>query len=546
MVVGLAAAVAWRLAEAHRLREPDRIVRSLVRGVDRELADKTLRALSLVAEDGAVRSQGTSADLALLHAERMLARLPSGRVLERAANAAGLVRTAAVVVAVSALGLALANAWSVLEGADVLVARRGVAPFPMTWLRELDVVARPPDYLHDTERRALGASSMMLPYGTAITVRGVPVHLGRHLFLSDGDTEVPFGDDGAGGLVARWSLTKRTSLRVVARFGEVTIPEGDALMLESIPDLAPEVTLEDAPRQVLLLDQSADIPLDYLASDDHGLREVELVLRSGTREDRRVLAHLDGDTRLYRGGQQLRLTDAFIRKSHAPIRVTIEARDNDPLLGPKWGASPPITLIPPEVGEPQARRLAALRKVRDTLVDGLAWRLANEPPSAPPDQRKAFIDTERSMTDADEAMLKATLAESYGGVRVPGRLRATLGGQVEKTRKAVEAELRAPSAATHAHVVQATERFILVLDAVIRGLGVHDTREAARELADVAEDLALGAVDAQRGGDREARVRTVTRMDAATLVLAGGGRSMLASGRWAAIWARSSTRTWRA
>src|SRR6185312_2985005 len=96
--------------------------------------------------------------------------------------------------------------------------------------------------------------------------------------------------------------------------------------------------------------------IKYEAADDHGLREVHLVLRSAGREDRRVLTHLDGETRSDAGGRVLRLVDPFLKKSHAPVEVTVEAKDNDPLSGPKWGASPAITVIPPDVGEPEARR----------------------------------------------------------------------------------------------------------------------------------------------------------------------------------------------
>ena len=43
------------------------------------------------------------------------------------------------------------------------------------------------------------------------------MHPGRRLLLSDGTTEVPFVDDGAGAVVARWPLTVGTTLHVVAR-----------------------------------------------------------------------------------------------------------------------------------------------------------------------------------------------------------------------------------------------------------------------------------------------------------------------------------------
>src|SRR4029078_10897866 len=97
-------------------------------------------------------------------------------------------------------------------------------------------------------------------------------------------------------------------------------------------------------------------------------REVHLVLRSGPREERRVLAKLDGETKSDRGGYVLPAADAFVKKSNAPIEIVVEAKDNDPITGPKWGASAAITLVPPHVGEPEARRIGALKRLRASLV----------------------------------------------------------------------------------------------------------------------------------------------------------------------------------
>lgn len=531
MALSVALAVGWRVFERRRLRDPGRIVRSLARAVDPERADRALRALSLLDPGGGVRGQGTSPELARLHVARTLALLPSERIVERAARIAGVVGIAAVVVGVCVLGVTLANAWSLLEGADVLGARRGVAPVAMRWLDDIEVVARPPDYLHESERHDLALSPLALPYGSMLTLRGVPGHPGRRLLLADDTTEVPFVDDGAGAVVARWPLTQSTTLHVVARFGQVAIREPDALVLQSIPDAAPLVTLEGAPRQVRLLDENEDLAIKYEATDDHGLREVHLVLRSGTREERRVLARLDGETTRSQGGQVLRLRDPFIRKSHAPIEITVEAKDNDPLTGPKWGASPALTLLPPDVGEPEALRLDALRTLRDAMVDTLAWRLGHDPPrpaQADP-TLAAFLAEDKARLEADEGRLQTALQWTYAGVRVAARLGAMLSAQSQKVRAAVTAETRGPSGTTHASAVKATERFVLVLDAIVRGLGLHDTRESAKQLADVADDLALGASQME-GDDRDARSRGSVRMDAAHLVLAGGGRVMLRLG----------------
>jgi hypothetical protein len=528
-IVGSAVvAVGWRALEGRRLRRPDRIVRELAHRVAPERADRAIRALSLIGRDEESRADGTSAELARLHVARAIAQLPSDEILDRATRNAARLGRVALVGLVCVLAIVVARAWSVLEGADVLVARGGRAPVSMHWLDDVDVVARPPDYLRESEQRGLAFVSLGLPYGTLTTVRGVPLHPGRRLLLSDGTIEVPFVEDGAGAVVARWPVTESTSLHVVARFGDVAIAGPEALTVESIPDTPPIVRLEGAPEQVRLIDQGGgDIPIKYEASDDHGLREVRLVLRSGMREERRVLALLDAETKTDRGGYRLKVRDPFLKRSHVPIEVTVEAKDNDPLMGPKWGASPAIVLIPPNVGEPEAMRLDALRRVRDELVDSLAWRLSRAPPDAAAEQN-AFIAEETKRSAEVDTLLTQTLAQAYAGVRVPVRIRATLTAQQQAVGKAVDRETKRFSAATHAEVVRTTERFALVVDAVARGLGLRDSRDSALALADVADDLALGAAQDQHlervSSAPPERGRQL--MDAAAEVLGGGARAM--------------------
>ena len=536
MVASAIAAVAWQLVERRRLRQPSRIVHRLVLAWDRERGERALRALSLVAPDGQVQPVGTSPDLARLHVARAIAQIPSERILEGAARTAARVGLAALAVAVCSLLIVVTRGWSVFEGANVLLARHGQAPVSMRWLDEIEIVVRPPDYLHEGERRGSAMMTSALPYGTQVTVRGIPTHPGRKLLLgaskrgdesaNSGEVpEVAFVDDGAGAVVARWTVTQSVSLRVVARFGDVSIAGSEALAIESIPDARPTVRLTGAPRQIQLLEQGDDdIPVQYKATDDHGLREVHLVLRSGTREERRVLARLDGLTTSDEGGRVLRPRDPFLKKSHAPVQVTVEAKDNDPLTGPKWGASEAIVIVPPAVGEPEARRLEALRTFRDALVDLLAWQLSNDPPAGAP-ERSAFVAEESKRTVEVERLLARTLDGVYGGLRVPTRIRAALSAPERRTRRAVDAETKSPSSATHGETVKATERYVLVTDAIVRGLGLKDARGSARQLADVADDLALGASQARDAAGADAHGAEV-RMDAATQVLAAGGGFM--------------------
>ena len=545
ILIGIAAlGIVVRALERRRWEEPARVIRRLAGTVDPERAERAVRALSLLEreDDG-----GTSRELARLHVARALGALPRERILEGASRVAYGLGIAALLFGVAAGVLALTRFWSILEGADVLVARpllsAAVAPVDMRWFVDLEVVARPPDYLHEDEHELAPYARIAVPRGTLLTVRGTPSHAGRHLALSGrpvragslpaspGErpaetSEVPFVDDGTGRLIARWPVAETVDLRVVARFGDVVIEDPDATRVQSIPDLAPIVTLEGAPRRVVLAQDSGDIPIRYEAIDDHGLREVHLVLRSGTREERRVLAKLDGETHTDRGGHMLRATDSFLKKSHAPILVSVEAKDNDPITGPKWGASPAITVVPPDVGEPESRRLEGLRKLRDAVVDALAWRIAHDPPaaSAPAAERRAFIAEELRRAEENRELLDATLSSSYAGVRVPGRLQAMLRGHMRRVREASNAEVKAATAPNHAALLRATERLTLVIAGIVRGLGQRDSKDASRQLADVADDLALGASQMQRATDRE---RGTARADAAVTVLQGGAHSLL-------------------
>src|SRR5262249_21757721 len=111
----------------------------------------------------------------------------------------------------------------------------------------------------------------------------------------------------------------------------------------------------------------------------HGLREVDLVLRSGGREERRVLEKLDGQARIEQGSQGLDVNDPFLRRVFLPVSVTVEARDNDELEGGRWGASAAITLVAPELGAVESAGYKLVAAARGAVVDLLAWLV--DPPA---------------------------------------------------------------------------------------------------------------------------------------------------------------------
>ncbi len=517
----LASAVVWtRIREGELWRDPSRVIQRVAGSVDRDRAGRAVRALALV-EDPA---DGTSIELARLHADRSLRALPRDRIFDRADRIGSRYLTVTAILGVLAVVVAGARGFSLFEGADVLLATKREAPFPIAWLGDLTTIARPPDYLHDREREVDPSDGIAMPRGTLLTFIGTELHPGRQLLLSDGKNDVPFVDDGRGHVIARWPVEASVTLKVIARFGRVDIREPTATLVASIPDDLPVVTLEDAPRVVRLADvgTSATIPIRYVATDDHGLREVQLVLRSAGREDRRILARLDGETEISRGGHTLRASDPFIKKSHAPVDIRVEAKDNDPITGPKWGASAAITVIPPEAGEPEALRLDALRKLRDAFVDSLAARMDRVFPVATV-RRAALAEADARSVGDDEHVLDVVSRGSYSGVSISGRVLALIRGHLRRVKEALTVEQRSPGSASHDRLVAATERLVLVTDALLRGQAQKDSRAVARGLADVADELVKGAAEMQT---REERERGETRMDGSVIVLAGGARSL--------------------
>ncbi|MEO6600416.1 MAG: DUF4175 domain-containing protein, partial [Polyangiaceae bacterium] len=495
VVLGVAQIFVQRARDRRDFSDVRRTIRRVLIPVDRASGERALRAATL-AERAARDPSVGSLELAQLHFQRQLERAPLAAVEAHAARRASMLRLVA-------LGLVLAAAVSVgrepgrvLEGLDVLVARHDLAPVPMIWLDLMRVTAQPPAYLRASDRAIYPGLGSAEALGSAITVRGVPLAEGRHLVLTDGTREVPFVDDGSGGVVARYILNEDAELRVAARFGKVLIREPEGVILEAVPDAAPVVELEGAPERVELRDFDRK-ELRYEATDDHGLRQVDLVLRAGGREDRRPLTRLDGETKLTRGAYAIESSDPFLRRTFLPVEVSVEARDDDAQAGVKWGKSAAFTLLPVPVGEPEAARYAALRAVRDSLTDLLASELS--PPEGLSDAARRKTDTAR--TTAAAAQLRAMLDQRFAGVSLAPGQRAFLGGQARVLERALP---------TPASSMRRTEDVLLAVDAALRGLGNRDAATVAKRLGDAAEEAADGAKQALESERRQAGLRRLT------------------------------------
>jgi hypothetical protein len=475
---------------------------------------------------------GVSEELSELHIQRSFLALPTERIVRASKVRERILRALMLFAAGVAAFVFLRDPWGLLEGVDILAAREGVAPVSLAYLAEAEANFRYPEYLKMPERhaRVYSANVYDVPQGTLLTLRGVSVHDGRALYLFDGSVLVPFVDDGSEHVAARYPVEKTVTLQVIAKFGDTRIQDPQTLQINCIPDAAPMVTLEGAPKQIVLSEglPGGELPLRYEASDDHGLREVHLVLRAAGKEERRVLSKLDGETKQDRGGYALRTNDTFIKKSYAPISVKVEAKDNDAVSGPKWGASEEITLVPPGIGEPEALRLSALRGLRDALVDTLAARMSLG--VSEPKLRAAALTELRTLAQSDEQALEALLSKAYAGIWFPAKLEALLRTQAAKVRKA-EQSVRSAQQFTPKvleALVDAQGQYTLVVDAILSGLGVRDTRSAAKKMADFADDLAQTAPLSKPSRER---ARVSLKMDADVAVLTSGQESMFKLGQ---------------
>jgi hypothetical protein len=504
-LLGIGAAVGLWLLRSRRSTDTRQLVRQVIRPTDAALGERALRAAGLV-ERLVDEGSPLSRELARVHLDRVVAGASLERVQKAAVRRARLYRGLGLTVAVGIGVLGVAAFRELLEGFDVLISRGARAPVPMAWTDRLRIMAQPPAYLRIPQRRLLTGATSMLPKGTSLTLRARPLYDNRDLVVSDGKREIPFVSDGEGGVVAHYDIDDDVQLVVAARFGDVLIPEPELLHVIALADEAPKVVLEDAPRS-FKLSELERLELRWKAADDHGLQQVDLVLRSGTREERRTLGTYDDDSAHLQGGHVLLPTDPFLRSLYLPAQVSIEAKDNDPVGGSKWGKSQAFEILPTAVGEPDAARYLALTRARDRFVDALA---VLEAPSLSAD------DEERYAARLSEAVsgFEGAVNQSYGSLKVPAGLRSFALGRL----RLLMARKGPPTARA-----PALGELILAVDGALASLATRDAQRVSKLLADVAEEAMVGAAHARAV---EGAQTGIERLDRALFALRAGAAQL--------------------
>jgi hypothetical protein len=477
-------------------------VTSIVKHLDRSLATRLGRAIDLL-ERTQLNVPHVSVELAELHLERLITRVPLTAIEGLAATRATKVGLFSMLVMTASLGFALFAPLRLGEGFDVLLARDNVAPLSMHFAELEPVSVQPPAYLHGSPDHIEFDASSAEPRGSLVVVHAVPRRTGRRLVLTDGTREVPFVGDGRGGMTARYVLEDAVRLRVAARFGRVLVFQESELSLDAIADHAPEVELEGAPRRVSVGDVT-EVEFRYRVTDDHGIRQVDLVLRTGSREERRLLVRFDSEINEHVGAYLLDAEDAFIQGSYGSVEAFVAARDDNTLDGVSWGQSAVITIDKPSLGRVQVRRRDAYQRLRNQLVDWLAATTSSPKATA-------------HLTEL-KAQTLALLADDTLAIPIQAgvqkAMRSFLRAQRDKLLRA-ERDGNPPT--------KVLEEVVLSVDAAIEAIGHRDAEHVARLLADVAVEIESGAKAALSGEQRD---QGMARVKSAHVTLATGAAEL--------------------
>jgi len=441
-----------------------------VASVDVELSARMRRAVRLVRRL-TERPLGESVALSELYLDEVLARVPTVDVEQKARQRGRRLTWIGLCLLLLVCALTWGRTLSVVEGLDVLLARRGVAPFTIPYVEEAEIEAELPPHLGGSRKIPILYDQMALPAGSEVSWRIVPRALDRKFVLTDGVRDVPFVSDGHGAWIARLRVDESSDLRVAALFGAVKVHDRERLLVSTIVDRAPTVTLVGG-RKELRIAELDRLPIDFVAQDDYGLSVVELVVESGERKERQELARLDGNRRTYRGATALTRKTPLIKGAYQPVIVTIQVRDADLVTGPHWGKSEPIVLLPEPLGEALAERHRALRDFRRALVDYLVKSdLASRGPAADVEPAMAAAtETLRGAFTQLESRLARTAAPPRGSLQF---LRAQL------------ARLQA-SAAPRARIAST----LLATDMLLSELARADAERVSQELGDVVDEVA--------------------------------------------------------
>lgn len=260
-----------------------------------------------------------------------------------------------------------------------------------------------PDYMKRESRYIEGWSGgLSLPRGTLVEVDAEKSDMGRLvLSLPQGEVAMTASQDRV-----RGSFVFEKPGR--GRF-EVRGPKGNVVAseawrpLEVEEDRAPSVRML-SPSKNVEMDKGGEVAIEYEASDDFGLDQLEFVYKpEGMEPKRKVIRKLAG-AKTAKGKWVWSLAEfGWGDEEVGRVLFGVEAVDNNLLNGPSRGSSATrwLTVLTPSVQHKNA--LDSLRVARDTMVDLLAMKLESL------ESRKPAAQRESSTPDLPEAKTEEAL-----------------------------------------------------------------------------------------------------------------------------------------
>ncbi|MFI5301319.1 MAG: hypothetical protein ACHREM_24810, partial [Polyangiales bacterium] len=160
-VGALVAVVIWQWVQRRRTRTMRAKLAKVAPMLGAHDVERALEAHALhVRLTTTALAEGVSPSLARVHALRSIGRLDISRLSRGGERrATQLTRAAWLVGVIACVGVILAPSRFV-EGLDVAVAKRGLAPMPLTYLDDIEVTVHPPAYLHLEDRHVDGRTAL--------------------------------------------------------------------------------------------------------------------------------------------------------------------------------------------------------------------------------------------------------------------------------------------------------------------------------------------------------------------------------------------------
>jgi hypothetical protein len=138
-------------------------------------------------------------------------------------------------------------------------------------------------------------------------------------------------------LAASFVVEEGGSYRFRYLKGARSVAEGPPIPVVVEPDLFPEVKIT-APQGEVEVDAKAHVRIDWTASDDYGLQDLNIVLKPPLGEEQRRELKTFGTGRRESGSYDLEIASLKMGEGEK-LLYYLEVRDNDAVSGPKRGAS---------------------------------------------------------------------------------------------------------------------------------------------------------------------------------------------------------------